>query len=651
MDMDNIKQLVDTLNKYRNEYYNQNNPSVSDEEYDRLFDKLTQLEKDTGIVLSNSPTHSVGYQVISKLAKVTHTTPLLSLDKTKDLQDVRKFVNSQPCLVMLKYDGLTVKLVYQDGVLTEASTRGNGTVGENITHNAKTFKNIPLTVPTKERLVVVGEAIIHKDDFESINSTLEDKDKYKTPRNLSAGSVRQLDSSICANRKVYYMPFNVLEGLDGNSKYQNLNTLKQWGFQTEQYYRLPDDNGTSLESAIEKLQEVATERSIPIDGIVIQYDDIAYSKKQGKTSHHYNDGIAFKFNDEAETTTLQSVEWQVSRNGNLTPVAIFNPVIIDGTEVSRASLHNISIVQSLELGIGDSISVIKANMIIPQVVENYTKSNTLKIPTVCPICNSATKIKQLNDTKVLTCSNPDCSGKQLQQYVHYVSKPCMNVDGLSEALLTKFIEHGFLKSIVDIYTLNRYQDQIVSMDKFGEKSWNNLWNSIQNSRTCKLENFLTALGISQIGKSASKVLAKEFKGSWQDFYHAISNGFDFTTLNDFGEVAHTSLMEWFSNPKHIALLDSLLQYITFEPYKDTNDNANSPFLNKTVVVTGTLSNYSRDGIKELLESLGAKVTNSISKKTDYLIAGEKAGSKLEKAKSLEVTVLTETDFENMTTSK
>lgn len=658
--MEKIKQLVEQLNIYRDEYYNDNNPTISDSEYDKLFDELSELEKTTGIVLSNSPTHSVGYEVKSKLEKVTHDIPLLSLDKTKNLEEVKKFIDIQPCLVMLKYDGLTVKLIYENGELIEASTRGNGTVGENITHNARTFKNLPLTIPYKDRLVITGEAIIHKNDFEKINSTLEEKDKYKTPRNLSAGSVRQLDSSICAKRFVYFMVFDVLEGLDSNSKFENLNTLISYGFQTEKYYRLPNES-ISLEDAIQSLQEKSTENFIPIDGIVIRYDNIEFSKKQGRTSHHYNDGIAFKFNDEAETTTLKNVEWQISRNGNLTPVAIFDKIIIDGTEVSRASLHNINMIESLKLGIGDSISVIKANMIIPQIVENFTKSDSLEIPKKCPICNSDTQIKQLNETKVLTCSNPKCGGKQIQKFVYYVSKPCMNVDGLSEAIITKFIEHGFLKSLEDIYTLDDYAYDIINIEyiidreksgktsykkKFGEKNYKNLWESIQNSRNCKLENFLTALGINQIGKSASKEISKHFNGDWNEFYQAIKNEFDFTSLNDFGEVANISIKEWFSNSENVSIVEKILPYLNFEKISNVPIEDN-PFIGKTVVVTGTLQNYSRDSIKEKLETLGAKVTNSISKKTDYLIAGEKAGSKLIKAQSLGVEILTENQFETL----
>lgn len=656
--MEKIKSLVEQLNIYRDEYYNNNNPSVTDEEYDKLFDELSQLEKSTGIVLSNSPTNSVGFEVKSKLDKVTHDIPLLSLDKTKSLDDVRKFMDNKSCLIMLKYDGLTVKLVYQDGYLVQASTRGNGSIGEDITHNAKVFKNIPLNIPYKDKLVITGEAIIHKDDFEKINSALDDKDKYKTPRNLSAGSVRQLDSSICANRCVYFMAFDVIEGLDGNSKFDKLNALLDMGFYTEKYHRLPNDTLT-LEDAIENLQEVATERYVPIDGIVIRYDDIAYSKAQGKTSHHYNDGIAFKFNDEAETTTLTDVEWQLSRNGVLTPVAIFDAVTIDGTNVSRASLHNISIIETLQLGLKDKISVIKANMIIPQIVENFTKSNDLKIPTKCPICNEDTQIKQLNETKVLVCSNSECAGKQIQKFVYYVSKPCMNIDGLSEAIITKFIEHGFLTSLEDIYLLDRYSNEIINLQdiitkkdgttyvkKFGEKNYQNLWKSIQDSRNCKFENFLTSLGINQIGKSASKVISKHFNGEWNSFYQAVRNGFDFTSLTDFGEVADSSLKAWFSNEKNIELVEKLVSYLNFEKIV-TQEVKDNPFLDKTVVVTGTLLNYSRDGIKQKLETLGAKVTNSISKKTDFLIAGDKAGSKLTKAQSLGVEVLSETDFESM----
>jgi DNA ligase (NAD+) len=534
--------------------------------------------------------------------------------------------------------------VYQDGILVEASTRGNGTVGENITHNARVFKNVPLSIPYTDRLVVTGEAIIHKDDFEKINATLEEKDQYKTPRNLSAGSVRQLDSSICAERHVHYMVFDVIEGLEGNSKFSKLDTLKSYGFYTEKYFKT--DTHTDLQNVVETLQETATERSVPIDGIVFRYDDIQYAKAQGRTSHHYNDGIAFKFNDEAETTTLTSVEWQISRNGNLTPVANFDTVTIDGTEVSKASLHNVSIVESLQLGIGDSISVVKANMIIPQVVENFTKSGSLEIPKHCPICHADTSIKQLNDTKVLTCTNPKCGGKKVQQFVHYVSKPCMNVEGLCEAIVSKFIGSGFLTSLEDIYTLDSYALDIVGMDGFGDKSYTKLWNSIQKSRTCKLENFLTALGIEQIGKSAAKVIAKQFNGSWEDFYHAVTNGFDFTTLEDFGEVADGSLKAWFTDSDNTSMVEKLVPYLTFEELS-LKPIDNNPFIGKAVVVTGTLANYSRDGIKDKLESLGAKVTGSISKKTDYLIAGDKAGSKLTKANSLGVKVLTESEFESM----
>lgn len=647
--MERIKSLVEQLNICRDEYYNKNNPSVSDEDYDKLFDELSKLEKQSGIVLSNSPTQSVGYEVKSKLLKVTHDIPLLSLDKTKNLDDIKKFMGNQECLVMLKYDGLTVKLIYEDGILIQASTRGNGTVGENITHNARTFKNIPLTISCKNRLVITGEAIIHKDDFEKINATLDDKDKYKTPRNLSAGSVRQLDSSICANRFVYFMAFDVLEGLNSNSKTKNLDTLISYGFQTERYFKLPNKE-YSLEKCIEILQETATEHAIAIDGIVIRYDDIEFSKKQGKTSHHYNDGLAFKFNDEAQTSTLKSVEWQVSRNGNLTPVAVFDTVIIDGTEVSRASLHNISMIETLELGIGDSISVIKANMIIPQIVENFTRSNNLSIPKKCPICNGDTQIKQLNETKVLTCSNSKCGGKFIQKFVHYTSKACMNVDGLSEAIITKFIENGFLKSIEDIYTLDDFAFDIVDLDGFGDKSYKKIWNSIQNSRNCKLENFLNALGINQIGISASKVISKHFCGSWDSFYSAVKENFDFTSLTDFGEVADISIKEWFSNSENISMVEKIVPYLNFEEM-NIETITDNPFLDKTVVVTGTLQNYSRDSIKEKLESLGAKVTGSVSKKTDYLIAGEKAGSKLDKANSLGITVLTEQDFEKLISNK
>ena len=645
-----IQSLVKQLNQYRNEYYNDNNPTVSDYEYDNLFDELKQLEEQTGFLMSNSPTQSVGFEVKSKLEKVTHSIPLLSLDKTKQVNDVIRFIGSQPCLLMLKYDGLTVELEYNNGELIKGSTRGDGFIGEDVTHNVKTFKNIPLKIDYNGYLKVVGEAIIHKNDFEKINDNLPiGIEKYKNARNLVSGSVRQLDSKLCSERQVYFMPWDVLEGLDGDSKFYKIQELPSFGFQSfsDLFYI---ENGTTIDrlnEMIENLKEKASRKNIPIDGLVVKYDSIAYSKSLGSTSHHNNDGLAFKFEDETADTTLLNVEWSMGRTGTLTPVAVFKTVELDGTDISRASLHNISIIENLKLGIGDNISVQKCNLIIPQIVENYTQSNSLEIPNSCPICNGKTEIEQLNDSKELICTKPNCKGKLLGKFTHFVSKNAMNIDGLSEASLEKFIEKGWLKTFSDIYDLSKYKNDIINMDGFGEKSYNKLIQAIEKSKNVKLENFIVALGIDNIGKTASKTISKFFKGDWTAFENAWRIDFDFTNLDDFGRKMNDSLYEYFSKDE-MRWYDLVCEMKFIKPTEtinaDSSSSANNKFQNKTIVITGSFENYTRDTMQAKLESMGAKVSSSVSKKTDYVMVGTDAGSKLTKARDLGIEILSENDI-------
>ena len=485
--IDRIKVLVKELNQYRHSYYNLDNSIVSDSKYDKLFDELSQLEKETGYVLSISPTVTVGYEVVSKLNKVTHDIPLLSLDKTKEVKDIVKFKGNYDILMMLKDDGLTVELNYDDGILIQGSTRGNGIIGEDITINVRQFKNIPLTIPYKGKLSLTGEALIHYNDFKIINSKLPEGEKYKNPRNLTSGSVRQLSSKECANRFVYFYAFNILECDTelSDSKKDRFIWLHEQGFTITPYTKLNDetiDTECTLEDHISIMKTVAETKHIPIDGLVITYDSVNHSESLGKTSHHPLHSLAFKFQDELSETILREIEWSLGKTGQITPVAIFDEVEIYGTTVARASLHNLSIMEELELGIGDDIGVTKGNMIIPQVIENYTRSNNIVIPDNCPVCNGDTEIKQDKDSKVLICTNDDCSGKFIKKLSHFVSRDAMNIEGLSEQTLDKLVEMGFIEEFADIYRLEQYKKEIISLDGFGLKSYNKLIEAINKSR-------------------------------------------------------------------------------------------------------------------------------------------------------------------------
>lgn len=656
MDVKTIKSIVDTLNEYRDAYYNRSDPLVPDAEYDALFDKLKQMEQESGIVLSNSPTRTVGYEVKSKLTKVKHDIPLLSLDKTKDTGDLIKFIKVNPCLMMFKYDGLTVELIYNEGQLIQASTRGDGYIGEDITHNAKTFKNIPLSIPYKGFLRVVGEAIIHKQDFQLINDNLPLGEKpYANARNLVSGSVRQLDNKICAKRNVHFMPWDVLEGLDDectNYRYEKLMYCADMGFMRPNMiiYKATPDN-QQLEWDIDILRQRAIDMGIPIDGLVVKYDNIEFSQQKGGTSHHNNDGIAFKFEDETEKTILRKIEWSLGRTGQLTPVAIFDPVELEGTVISRASVHNLSYLRDFDLNIGDEIEVYKANMIIPQILKNLSaQARTQKIgvqhPTVCPCCGETVKVEHVNNTDTVYCINPHCDGKKLSAFEHFVSKPAMNIDGLSEATLGRFIECGWLNTFADIYNLDQHKTSIVKMDGFGTASYNKLWSAIENSKKVTFDKFLVALGIPNIGKTAAKAISQYCNGDVTQFEYLLNQDFDWTKLDDFGQVMSDSIRQWFKDTINTRTYIDLLNFIQIQKPK-AKEIQNSTFANKVVVVTGTLQHFTRDTITAKLEELGAKVSGSVSKKTDYLIAGEKAGSKLAKAQQFGVRVLTEDDFISM----
>lgn len=652
--MDKIKrinQLVLQLNTYRDEYYNKNNPEISDKQYDDMFDELSNLELETGYIPSNSPTQTVGYTVVSKLQKVTHPIPLRSLDKTKNITDINKFMNKVVSLLMLKYDGLTVELDYDGGNLIQGSTRGDGYIGEDITHNVKVFKNVPLHIPFKGFLRVTGEAIIHKDDFDRINANLPDDVKYKNARNLVAGTVRQLDSKICAERNVYFMPWDIIEGFGTDNRFTELQKLNEYGFtpNTDIFYIPTTITENTLSDMFNTLKNKAEVKGIPIDGLVVKYNSIKYSKALGHTSHHNLDGLAFKFYDESEKTTLRNVEWSMGKTNILTPVAIFDTVQIDGTDVSRASLHNISIIKKLKLGINDEISVAKMNMIIPQVTENHTQSNNLEIPVTCPYCGAKTVIQKDNDSEILVCTNSDCNGKKLGRFVNFVSKPAMNIEGLSESTLDKFICKGWLNNFSDIYHLDQYKDEIVHMDGFGIKSYNNLWNSIEKSKNVKLENFIYALGIPNVGKTASKTISEYFKGDWQKFILSFPNNFDWTTLKDFGTVIADSLHNYFCNMNNREEWKSLVDIVIFiKPEQTVKQNDGDVFVGKKLYCTGSFACGKKNELKQMVEDNGGEFASGYAKSLSYLVVGSlKSSSKEDKARKDGVPILTEDEFLKM----
>jgi DNA ligase (NAD+) len=640
-----IQNLVKQLNTYRNEYYNLNKPSVSDLEYDSLIEELHTLESKTGFVLSNSPTQTVGYEVVSKLQKRQHPTPLKSLDKTKSVDELNKWRNNKDVILMLKADGLTVEVDYENGLFIEAATRGNGEIGELISTNALTFKNLPKQIPFRGKLRIAGEAVIHWNDFDEINSKLPEEEKYKTPRNLVAGSVRNLDSKKCAERNVYFYAFNILECGEvlSDSKYERFKWLGNQGFWIIGNMKIRENIS---EVDIDHMKETATLMNLGIDGLVASFDSVKYSNSLPETAHHPLHSLAIKFKDEAETTILKEIEWSVGRTGVITPVAIFDRVFLDNTEVTRASVHNLSIMEELELGIGDSISIVKANQIIPQIEENFTRSNNIIIPEKCPVCGGIVIIDQMNESKVLYCTNEDCSAKLIKKFAHFVSRDAMNIEGLSESTLEKFLDENWIETFSDIYRLERYKMNIIHTEGFGLRSYSNIIQAIEKSKTVSFEGFVYALGIEQIGKGGAKRLAKHFKNDINKFLGATKSYLNFTGIEDFGSITASAVYEYFFNKDNMNQVMELLQYVTIKQ-EGEKKMSSIDLSGITIVVTGEFILFKpRKKLEELIESLGGKLAGSVSKSTYALLTNDTtSGSKKNQtAQMYNVPIMSEDEF-------
>ena len=645
--MDRIKELVELLNKAGKSYYSEGRELMSNYEYDALYDELGMLEKETGYILSNSPTVNVGYEVLSELPKERHESPMLSLDKTKSPEALAEWLGSQKGLLSWKLDGLTIVLTYDNGQLQKAVTRGNGEVGEIITNNARVFKNVPVTIPFKGKLVLRGEAIITYSDFERINEQIPEADaKYKNPRNLCSGSVRQLNNEITAQRNVHFFAFTLVSAQDvdfDNSRQRQFEWLKDQGFSVVEYKMVTKD---TILDTIEWFEKTIVTNDFPSDGLVILYDDIAYGDSLGRTAKFPRNAMAFKWTDETAETTLREIEWSASRTGLINPVAVFDPVELEGTQVSRASVHNISIVESLKLGIGDRIKVFKANMIIPQIAENLTQSGNLEIPEVCPVCGGKTQIKQVNDVKTLYCINEDCQAKHVKSFAHFVSRDALNIDGLSEATLEKFIQHGFLKNFCDLYHLEKFRDEIIALDGFGEKSYENLLTSVENSRNTTLPKFIYGLGIANVGLSNAKMIVQALGNDIEKVIHAGRQ--ELEKIDGVGEVIADTFASYFKNKKNKEEFYKLLQEMHIEKAPDNQNN--QILTGKVFVITGSLEHFeNRNQLKERIEQLGGKVTGSVTGKTSYLINNDShsTSSKNKTAAKLGVPVITENEFLEM----
>lgn len=639
-----MQELVELLNKAGKAYYQEAREIMSNYEYDALYDELVNLEKELGMVLSNSPTIHVGYEVISELPKERHESPMLSLDKTKEVSRLKEFLGNQKALISWKLDGLTIVLTYRDGKLYKAVTRGNGEVGEVITNNARVFKNIPLQISYKEELILRGEAIIGYKDFERINETIEDVDaKYKNPRNLCSGSVRQLNNEITARRNVRFYAFSLVkaEHVDfHNSRKEQFAWLTSLGFDVVEHYLVTAEE---LEDRVQFFANKISENDFPSDGLVLVYDDIAYGQSLGRTAKFPRDSFAFKWADEVRETTLLEIEWSPSRTGLINPVAIFEPVELEGTTVSRASVHNLSIMEELELGIGDTIEVYKANMIIPQIAKNLTCSRNIEIPKVCPVCGGATEIRRQNDAKSLYCTNPDCQAKRVKSFALFVSRDALNVDGLSEATLEKFIAHGFIHKYTDIFHLDRHREAIQTMEGFGEKSYTNLMQSIEVARETTLPKLIYALGISGIGLANAKIICKEFGNDPQKLMEASEEAMG--QIQGVGPVMAKAFTAYFQKEENRTQLKELLEEVHIP--EETAGKPGGTLQDKVFVITGSVNHFAnRNELKEVIESLGGKVTGSVTGKTDYLINNDvnSTSSKNKKARELGVPILSEEDF-------
>ncbi len=642
--VERIKYLVDTLNEASKAYYAQDKELMSNFEYDKLYDELAALEQETGVVLANSPTVTVGYEAVDELPKERHESPMLSLDKTKNPEELRDWLQGNPAILSWKLDGLTIVLTYSEGKLAKAVTRGNGEIGEVITNNARTFKNLPVAIAYQGELVLRGEAVISYSDFEKINAEIEDAEaKYKNPRNLCSGSVRQLNNEITAKRNVKFYAFTLVqaEGVDfHNSREEQFRFLEEQGFEVVEHQTVTED---TILSAIEDFAQRIETYDIPSDGLVLTYEDIAYGQSLGRTAKFPRHSIAFKWADELKETTLKEIEWSASRTGLINPVAIFEPVELEGTTVSRASVHNISILRGLHLGIGDRITVYKANMIIPQIAENLTKSDNLEIPKVCPVCGQPTRIKQMNEVQSLYCTNEKCAAKRIKSFTLFVSRDAMNIDGLSEATLEKFIDRGFIHEYADLFHLDRYKDEITQMEGFGEKSYQNLIAGIEQARNTTLPRVIYALGIANIGVANAKMLCKYFDYDMERMRNA-----DVETLSavdGVGEVIAAAYAAYMQDEDNLQKLDRLMKELQIEVPQVSAESQTLAGL--TFVVTGSLLHFdNRNDLKELIELKGGKVTGSVTGKTTCLINNDSTSNstKNKKAKELGVPILTEDEF-------
>ena len=642
-----MKELVKKLNEAAKAYYQEDREIMSNREYDALYDQLEQMEAETGIVLADSPTVNVGYEAVDALPKETHESPMLSLDKTKERETLRAFIGTNPTLLSWKMDGLTIVLTYENGELQKAVTRGNGIVGEVITNNARTFKNIPLKIAYQGRLVLRGEAIITYSDFERINETIEDVDaKYKNPRNLCSGSVRQLNNQITAERNVRFYAFALVSAQDvdmHNSRAYQMEWLKSQGFEVVEYRMV---TGESLDEAMDYFSHAIENNDFPSDGLVALYDDIAYGDSLGSTAKFPRNAFAFKWADEIRETTLRGIEWSPSRTGLINPIAVFDPVELEGTTVSRASVHNVSIVKELQLGIGDTIQVYKANMIIPQIAENLTRSSNLEIPHICPVCGEEARVIQENEVESLYCMNPDCVAKKIKAFTLFVSRDAMNIDGLSEATLEKFIAKGFIHDFGDIFEIAKHREEIVTMEGFGEKSYDNLIASIDKAKETTLAKVIYSLGISNIGLSNARVICRHFDDDLDKIRTAEEE--EISAIDGIGPVIAKSLTKYFKDPENNRKLDHLLGYLHINK-EEVSENQTLAGMN--FVITGSLEHFSNRGeAKKLIESLGGKVTGTVTGKTNYLINNDTTSnsSKNKKARELGIPILSEEDFIKMT---
>ena len=642
-----MKELGEKLREASRAYYQEDREIMPNVEYDALYDELSALEKETGIVLADSPTVSVGYEAVDQLPKEEHERPMLSLDKTKEREALREFIGEHPTLLSWKLDGLTIVLTYENGELVKAVTRGKGIVGEVITNNAKVFKNIPLKISFKGRLILRGEAIITYSDFEKINETIGDADaKYKNPRNLCSGSVRQLNNEITAKRNVRFYAFSLVsaDGVDfQNSREMQFRWLNAQGFDVVEYRKV---TGDTLDAAMDYFADAVTKNDFPSDGLVALYDNISYGESLGTTAKFPRNAMAFKWADEMRDTKLLEIEWSPSRTGLINPVAIFEPVELEGTTVSRASVHNISIMKELKLGIGDTIRVYKANMIIPQIAENLTGTGNAPVPHICPACGQETVIKKENDVECLFCVNPGCPAKKIKSFGLFTSRDAMNIDGLSEATLEKFIARGFIHDFGDIFEIGRYRDEIVEMEGFGQKSYDNLIESLERAKETTLPRVIYSLGIANIGLANAKVICRHFDNDLEKIRHASLE--EVSDIDTIGPVIAGNLVAYFQDAENNRRLDHLMSFLHIQ---EEGPKQEQIFAGMNFVITGSLEHFgNRSEAKELIESLGGKVTGSVTKKTNYLINNDiqSNSSKNKKARELGIPILSEEDFLELT---